>query len=338
MSRFKTSLQLSALAVVAWTTALVALEYGSRLIMPITLWPTYVSPDGKPVKVVQNRLTLTPGLVYRQIATEFDATTTITPRGHRVPEPNGNPEIVFIGDSFTFGWGIADRDTFVYRYCTAIGKQCANLGRPNTGTGRQVDILDHFLEHEHWQPREVKLFMFVISSILMPGNDLYDNLQDAHGPPSREAPSPVSAEPQSLYERIFEWRKALLEDSNLVRVIKYVWSPWLRARLYPAVHEEELHEALEITRRHLARLDALSQGYGFAYKIYVLHPMQDLLNRTYPNTLEAIRSLAPNVTVIDTAPGLLDDPLKYYFHYDAHLNPEGTKRVAELLLAEDGRQ
>jgi hypothetical protein len=333
--RLKRFVQALILLVISCTAGLALLEVSSRWILPITLRPDYLSLDGKPVKVVESPVTLTFGLVFRQVATEFDAYTTITPQGHRMPQVNGNPEIVFIGDSFTFGWGIADKDTFVYRFADATGKSCANLGRPNTGTGRQVRILEHFLEKEHWHPQRVKLFMYVTSSILIPGIDFYDDLQDATAVPKQPKEPVGRTDSSSLYERIFELRKLRIEDSNLVRVAKYNWSPWLRSRLYPAPHLEQLRLAMETTRGHLNRLEELSHEYGFSYEIYIVHPMQEIINHTHQDTVNAVRKLAPGIQIKDTAPLFLDEPLKYYFHYDAHLNPVGTAKIAAFMIAEE---
>ena len=104
-----------------------------------------------------------PGSVYRQVSNEYDALTTITDKGHRAPAVDGNPDIVFIGDSFTFGYGLSDEQTFVSRYCRRQRLACANLGLPGSGTLRQVERLEKFLTDWNWRPREVRLFLFAMS-------------------------------------------------------------------------------------------------------------------------------------------------------------------------------
>ena len=315
--------------------ALLVAEFLSRLLMPINLWPGDVALDGHTaVRVAASKLRLVPNLVYRQVSAEFDAVTTISPRGYRVPTVEGNPDIVFIGDSFTFGWGLRDDQTFVSLYCTKEHRSCANLGRPNTGTTQQLDILEEFLRSEHWHPREVKLFMFVMSGILMHGNDFYDNLIYAKGESDENAKGEAEVE-VGLYAKVFDLRKVLLEHSNVARIVKFYFAPWLRARLYPEAVRESLSDALAITRDQLQRLNALSQKYGFSYEIYILHPMQDILNGTDGDTVRTVRGLlGPAVVVKDTADLFRDHTLSYYYPYDAHLNPLGDRKIADFLAAE----
>ena len=84
----------------------------SRIFVPISDLRENIMPNGERI-----RSFVTPGSVYRQVSNEYDALTTITDKGHRAPVVEGNPDIVFIGDSFTFGYGLSDHQTFVSRYC-----------------------------------------------------------------------------------------------------------------------------------------------------------------------------------------------------------------------------
>ena len=172
--------RLSALNGVVHQGCLIALllaEATSRLIQPISPGAQKVSLEGVPVSEW-----LLPGSVYRQVSTEFDALTTITDKGHRVPATAGGPEVVFIGDSFTFGIGLSDRETFPYLYCHALAIVCANLGKPGASTVEELDFLQRSLDRWGERPQRVKLFMFAMSSSFLAGNDLADNLEDvAHG-------------------------------------------------------------------------------------------------------------------------------------------------------------
>ena len=59
--------------------------------------------------------------------------------------------------------------------------------------------------------------------------------------------------------------------------------------------------------------------------------MQDLMNGTYTQTLESIRAISPiPEAVISTAEPLLteQDPKRFYYALDGHLNVEGARRVA----------
>jgi hypothetical protein len=356
--RIRSALAAALTFAVSCAVGLGLLEVASRWLMPISPGMRWVLPGDAPsqspdqVVFVANRLRFLPNVSFRQVAAEFDVLTTIGKFGHRVPEPQGNPDLVFLGDSFTWGQGVEDDQTFASLYCQALQLSCADLARPATGTGTQVDILEDYLTHEGWRPREVKLFMLVMTSALMTGNDLVDNLDYAQAFPNRLVPGPrVVAEPDapspgsvpvdvntlghgaySPAEWIVKQRAILLRESNLVRVVYSIAGLKLREWLTPAAAEDRLHQALDITRGLLARLDADSREFGFHYEIVLLHPIQDLARGTDRQTLEALREIAPpGVHVLSTADALRDQPSRFYFPFDGHLNASGHRRVAEFL-------
>ncbi len=340
MKRTLTNLALTAVSV---TVALVAAEFASRLFLPLSPGARSLTLDGRPITVAGAAdYRLTPNLTYRQVSSEYDARITITAAGYRGPPVTGNPDVVFIGDSFTFGWGLSDQETFVYRYCTAARLVCANLGQGGTGTGEQVEILARFLASEGWRPARVKLFMLAMTGALADGNDLADNLAYArtHADGARRAADPAAAPPAprsgGWFRALVGLRGRLLAESNLARVVYYRFGPALRAMLASRPDEATLAAALRATKVYLDRLRELGRTYGFEYEIYVLHPVQDILRGTYGDTLKAIRALAAPAPVKGTARLFVDDPARYYYAYDGHLNAAGSRAVADFLLDEEG--
>lgn len=278
----------------------------------------------------------TPGSVYRQISNEYDAVTTITGKGHRVPGTDGNPDVIFLGDSFTYGYGLADDETFAGIYCSRQQVACANLGMPGSGTSRQVKRLQQFIETWHWRPKEVKLFFFGMSGSFSAGNDFVDNFGysrwlegQARGVPARrEAPRP------SFASRVISSQTSLLEHSYLMRRVKYHWGPLLKSMLVVDPDEDQMARALVDTQRGFQELDDLSRKAGFDYSVYLIVPVQDIIRGSYPETLLALNGVSTK-PVATTAPLFVDDPAKFYYAYDGHLNPEGSRRVAEYLISLD---
>jgi hypothetical protein len=301
--------------------ALALAELGSRWLQPIRLH-ALVADDGRALPGW-----LAPGTSYRQVSSEYDARTTITPEGFRVPAPHGALDVVFLGDSFTFGTGLADAETFAWRYCEAAALSCANLAEPGSGTLRQVERLREFVAGRSWQPREVKLFVFAMTASFSAGNDLQDNYLAAH-----EAAGAAPARGGGL-ERLLALRTQLERRSNLVRLAKYHWGPLLRSALVPGLDDARRSEALERTRAALAELAQLGRSQGFALSLYLIHPVQDLRRGSYRDTEAALAAVAP-VEIRPTAQLFADDPARYYFPLDGHLNPEGARAIAELLLRE----
>lgn len=310
--------------------ALLLAEGLSRLVAPKSDRRENVTLNGERISDF-----LAPGIVYRQVSNEYDALTTITLLRYRIPEARGNPDIVFIGDSFTFGYGLSDDETFVSLYCHPRLLNCANLGQPGSGTLRQVERLESFLTEHGWRPRQVHLFFFGMSGSFSAGNDFVDNYdrerRAGQASTAGAGPSPPHRpQARGTTERLIGWQSFLLQHSNLVRLLKFHAGPALKALLIAEPGDERMTVALQATRSALLRLEALSQQYTFDYDIYLIVPVQDLLRGTFNDTLESLNSVSPK-PAIPTAPLFLDAPAEYYFAYDGHLNVAGSRRIAELL-------
>lgn len=154
--------------------ALAMAEGMVRAFYPVVDGRSNVTLDGRPITDW-----FPAGTVYRQVSNEYDARTTITGKRHRVPGTDGNPEVVFLGDSFTYGYGLSDDETFASIYCAARRVACANLGMPGSGTSKQVERLRGFLGEYGWKPKDVKLFFCGMSTSFSAGNDFVDNFN--HG-------------------------------------------------------------------------------------------------------------------------------------------------------------
>lgn len=304
-------------------------EAVARVFFPIYGGADNVDLDGRPVKEW-----FAPGSVYRQISNEYAAVTTITSKGHRVPGTEGNPDVVFVGDSFTFGLGLKDDDTFASRYCAAMQLSCANLGVPGSGTVRQLRRLEQYLTEYGWKPKEVKWFFFGMSGAFSSGNDFVDNYD--FGRRQRAGGAVAADPPASLAARLIGMQSMLLEKSYLMRQVKYRWGPLLKSLVVDPPGEVRMAEALQYTRQALDELDEASRRMGFEYTIYLIVPVQDLIRGTASETLSVLDGVSPKPAVT-TAPVLADTPAQYYFSYDGHLNAEGSRRVAELLIERDRR-
>lgn len=307
-------------------------EVMARVLYPISDGRENVTLDGQPIKGW-----FEPGSVYRQVANEYDARTTITDKAHRVPGvAQGSPEIIFLGDSFTYGYGLTDEQTFASRYCTARQVTCANLGIPGSGTARQVERLVEFLDRYQWKPREVKFFFFGMSGSFSAGNDFADNYDREvtdRLPPGTVRPRGPRAD-RGLVERAIGWQSFLLNHSALMRVAKFHWGPMLKSLVVSAPGDERMGTALDATRRHLARLDALSRERGFDYTIYLIVPVQDIMRGSAGETLRTLNGVSPKPAV-PTADLFASSPEAHYYAFDGHLNPEGSRKLAAFLVARD---
>lgn len=319
------------LLLVSLSFALAAVEGLSRVVFPIRAVP-FLDEQGRAVDIRDGRYLLRPNLRVKQVAREFAVQYTTTPQGHRVPGCAANPEMVFIGDSFTFGSGVDDAETFVYLFCTANQICCANLGRAGIGTRDEIEILRSFLERKGWRPRRVRLVMFAMTGALMNGNDLTDNLVNAKKLTNVDTDSFTDRSPRNTVARWTTRFRYSLRRLSITRVALLYAGPTLRSRLTPGADAGLVREALQATRKELARLQALGRRYAFTYDVTVIHPMQDVLRGTDCQTLRAIRSAAPaGVAVRSTADVLRRDPAAFYYALDMHLNKAGHRAVANFL-------
>jgi hypothetical protein len=333
---------------IALLVGLIVVEVFSRLVMPISPGARLLTLDGAPFVGLQvDAYRYKPNSVYRQVSAEFDARTTIDSFGNRIPSPIGSPEVVFIGDSFTFGHGLPDEKTFASIYCRSEGLNCANLGRPGLGTTRELDILEYYLTKHKWQPKFVKLFMVAMSGTLMSGNDLYDNyLRERRKVENGPLVSQTIGRPNSPKEERFKndttrdilrsIKNITLEYSNLGRFLYFNVGHHIRTIFSPPASEGVLEIALQVTREQIFRFHRLAKKFGFKPKIFIIHPVQDLIRNTAHETVQVLENAVPGQKFVSSADLFADSPSRYYFSYDGHWNETGARIFAEFLSAETG--
>ena len=223
----------------------------------------------------------------------------------------------------------------------AVALACANLGRLGTGTYVQTRMLELRLRDENWRPTEVKLFVFAMASSLMLGNDFLDTLNERAalaGGDTADAEAAAVTIPEEANPGLLPWlvaqRRKVLASSNLARIVYGYIGPALRVAFSPTGSAGQLQEAVAAMREEMDRLRALAAEFGFTYTIYVVHPVQDLVRGSYPETLAAVREAAGDARVVSTAAAFLHDPVSAYFPYDGHINASGAARIAAFLEAE----
>lgn len=147
-------------------------EVLTRLFVPVrNVGPLFTVSDpvmGKRIKKNFHTLRVTP---------EFTMTFTSNSLGFRGPEPDSPPtnSILFIGDSFTMGFGVNDGEEFPAlikaKLDAALGKNAVNVvntGMGNIGNGRWIKFLKG--EADQFKPQLVVLQVMT--------NDFEDNVRE----------------------------------------------------------------------------------------------------------------------------------------------------------------
>jgi len=318
------------LVVFATLFSLALVETASRFIYPVSAGSRLTTGDGRNLTSWNE-----PGTTYRQVASEYNAITTISSKGYRVPDVAGNPDIVFIGDSYTFGVGLNDEETFPFQYASAKKAACANLALPGSGTGEEVDRLEKALSDWGWRPRHVKLFMFAMTTSIAGGNDIIDNLEYGAGNASEQRRQKPVEGKSALWSGIYNMlRFQVLASSNLARILKFHIGTQVRSIVTHGIDTQTLTKSLDVTRRQLMRLQTLSQTHGFTYEIFLIHPVQDIVRGTASQTHQALQSISP-APIQGTAQLFIKNPASYYYAYDGHLNPRGSMAIARFLISRE---
>ena len=117
------------------------------------------------------------------------------------------PLIPFLGDSFTFGIGVEDDETFVSHLARKSGRRVLNLGVPGFSLKEELDII----EFRHEELGSPPLYVFVAYA----GNDLYETWARAAQP----APSGAASKSPPWYARAnaLVYHHPLLRTSYLLQ-------------------------------------------------------------------------------------------------------------------------
>lgn len=301
-------------------------EVASRYMVPVSPGPSMVDMSGNPIR----QSYVEPDSQYRIITPDFDAKTSITRDGYRAPASQGNPDTLFLGDSFTFAQGVTDEQAFPHLYCKAKSLECANLAVPGASTIYTISRLEYYLKRKGWAPNNVYLFFFT-------GNDFTDNLWAAEQLKRGRNYEPLELNPareEARYDSLPLHKKMVdfsLKRSNLVRVLYYKVLTDIRQKSDPEAQKAQIQKALAITEKSFASLHALSDEFAFNYKIFVIYSEPEARLGKYKDTDGMLQNIAPSEI---TSLGALfsKNSQEYYFPADGHFTESGNRLLADFLI------
>lgn len=311
---------------------------------------------------------LMPGWKGRHTHQDFAAEYSIAHYGNRkdpaFPQLPGSRRVTMVvGDSFSFGLGVNDPDTFVARLnaTAAPAASFVNASVPGYSTDQQLLLLEHRLPA--LRPARVLLVVYV-------GNDLFDNLRDVplqvrspkpffeltpSGLHRRNVPVPVAPRgsrpsANSLLEAVLgpersAWplrTRLASQYETLALLANTLWpepdyTSGFAARFSPAV---ALFDALlDRTAEVCAQAGAEFSVAVLAGRSHLLEPRS--LSAQYQEYLltQVVSSAArKGIGAIDVAAALRIRSTqtdaganRWYFPHDGHLTPAGHRAVAEIM-------
>jgi hypothetical protein len=273
-------------------------------------------------------------------------------------ESNARPLVPFLGDSFTFGAGVQDNETFVALLnadvCRARGYECINLGVPGSALPNHLDIVTL----RHASLASPPLYVFVIFL----GNDLGDIIAwytKTHAAATQKTSVIQSVSPRLARINDFAYHNPFLKRLYLLQFVRaevlnlynYHRSTIAADPIFAIMDKRDNGYYLEAQDRFrivLGQLSELSKSLSFK-SLFILIPDR---HQVYPPLLEAKRqyyripngeldAMRPNRLVIaelermqkpyiDTTPCLVGHEHLYYIQ-DNHLNAAGQKMVASCI-------
>lgn len=303
-------------------------EIASRYMVPVSPGPSLLSVEGKSIR----QSYVEPDSQYRIITPDFDALTTITKDGYRGPASTGNPDTLFLGDSFTFAQGVTDEQAFPDLYCKAKALDCANLAVPGASTVYTISRLEHYLRVKGWAPNNVFLFFFT-------GNDFSDNLWAADQRSKGRNYEPLELHPakEDARHKALPMHKKLvstgLKYSNLIRVLYYKVLPEIRQNGDATAQKAEMQKALAITKQSFDSLASLSEEYAFNYRIFVIYPEPEARLGVYKEMDNTLQAIAPS-EITSLGELFSKNSQQYFFPADGHFTESGNRLLADYLIKE----
>ena len=338
--------------------ALLALETGLRL------WSQHLKQSDQ----------LSPGLIQRESVRgwrmtpgwngahrhhDFSVSYSVDSAGFRRDptfQSGASNWVAVVGDSFTFGLGVNDSETFVSRLNGRTRGQFVNFGVPGYSTDQEV-----LLSESEVLPRRPSELLLVVYL----GNDLLDNLRfvplQVSAPKPRflvtnqelvllPAPAPGTSpnppDPNPAYALIgpgsqYAWRQKLEERSSLASLLsRMIGAPDLSSEF-----EVKFQPAMELFTQLLQRLKTAAGKQQVPVRLVLLgsgalvHQPSSVSGQYQVFLQRKIHQIAQaeGIPVIDLAESMRQKRQQgaireLWFHpNEGHLTPAGHAVVAELL-------
>jgi len=276
--------------------------------------------------------------------------------GRRTPFTENSKSLVpFYGDSFTFGVGVGDAQTYVSLLAQHSPVRLINLGVPGSSLDRQIDIL----LRRHTELHRPRLYVFN----LFIGNDLEDIHKHARrAARNNETPASTESPPDLWLKEVnaFVYHNAWLKRSYLIQFVRQKLlaqlgrhrASWMNP-VFSGMRTDlpYLAEATRDFRHEVLRLRETSRKLGFTPLFVILPDVHQVdpkrlrakcryygLDLATIDPLQANRSVhaVPNdlgIRFVDITSCMARalEPAALYYVQDNHFTVAGHRRAASCL-------
>ncbi len=292
-----------------------------------------------------------PNIVRRFHRQDFDVVVEHGPEGFRRPEPplpeQPAARILFLGDSFTWGWGVAQGQVLTDHLQRALGNRVSieNRGVNAFGTAQEYLLLQQTLRQHQYAKVAVMFF----------NNDVVENISRKEHRPlfelvdDRLVPQNLPLPPrlQNPIETFLDnHSRALLFFSYQFSVLqRNIKDRFQGETTRPASMHDLDYTTLagyRVTARLLTEMQTLSVQHGAQFfVVYVPTPSEMSSQPASDPYVRAVREMIAdvcrraNIPLIDLAPRFHEETMRgarLIFAHDGHWNSAGHQLAAEILL------
>lgn len=308
---------------------------------------------------------LVPGFEGRLAEREFDTAVRINSLGYRQPEfspeRKGEIRIVVVGDSFTFGYGVEEDESFVSVMaaelvrCGVRSAQVVNGGVP----GRWLD--SYYLELKTrllaLDPDVVLVGLFLGNDLASPDSEAYEWVEvDAEGLPVRLRSRETSIEDGRSVSRKpkLRWRLPVARNSQVAQLLfdsanaiyRSLWPKVRSVDMYEKDYTEHTLATLERAERLIVAMARLVREHGARFGIIEI-PAREQIYQPAHLLLEDLDFDKPELVLgeilarngiesIDLLPALraASDGPRLYFRSDGHMTRTGYALAGRTIAHE----
>ncbi len=260
----------------------------------------------------------------------WNASYTTDPSGHRVAPPNRGEQIegclVFFADSFAFGEGVGDHETFPYQVGLAThGRfRVVNLAAPGYGAEQMLAMIERggLATELPCEPSHIFYSALPHHVFRAAGKTPYSRLGPryelgADGIPEYVGTTPISSEPRGFHQRLADQ----LAKSRIQRA-------WVARQ--PRSTEADVELYFAIVREAFRRF---ATQWPEAELHVIGWDLHDLYSNGRARFHDGLATIAAHVHFVDDMlPGYSQDPARYGLHAaDEHPSPRAHRMLAAYL-------
>lgn len=291
-----------------------------------------------------------PNIRLRYHRPEFDTLVELDAEGWRRPDPprpaGAARRILVLGDSFTWGWGVSQGETFTDRLQAHLAPAVAIVNRGVNGFGTAQEYL--LLERELAAHRyETVVLMFFI-------NDLDDNSdgKDGHRPYfdlvdgrllPRNQPATARTSPLLIFLKDHS-RAYLFVEFELGMLKRRFRGEADSERLYREKAAVDFHQlpGYAVTAHLLDEMNRLVRAHGGRFLVVYIPQRSEFEGDTPLPYVGSVHAMIDDIArqagipMIDLAPAFRQEAKngrQLVFPIDAHWTPQGHALAADVLLA-----